>query len=114
MITPEPVPCSWLPVTLIVTTLGWILAAAPVTVPSTLAVVGAPWVLVVMPAELFRSLWSTSATVPAPMPPPTIAATTAAIRTVRTGRGPRAGRCCAGGVAGGWYGPNGWVGAEGW
>src|SRR3954452_10429137 len=86
MMTPEPVPWALPPATSMVTTLGWIRAAAALTVPSTFAAIGAFCVVcgrlvtvVVLPS-------SSAATVPAPMPPPTTAAVTAATRTVRPGR----------------------------
>src|SRR5262245_41854536 len=84
MITPEPLPCSCWLCTSMVTTLGWIRAAAPLIVPSTLAAAGAVWLVcgrllttVVLP------LSSSAATVPAPTPPPTTAATTAAMMIAR-------------------------------
>src|SRR5215475_5171790 len=90
MTTPEPLPCSFCPATSMVTTLGWILAAAPVIDPSILAAAGAVCVVcgralmtVVLPLSL------NAATVPAPIAPPTTAAVTAATSTVRErpGRG---------------------------
>src|SRR5690606_17655208 len=81
--TPDPVPDSLWPVTSIVTTLGMILAAAALTVPSSFGELDAVWLVTVIPLDTDLSWWSTAATTPAPTPPPTSAATTAAIRTVR-------------------------------
>src|SRR5262252_10421675 len=99
MTTPEPLPCSFCPDTSMVTTLGWILAAAAVIDPSILAVAGAVCVVcgmalttVVLPLSL------NVATVPAPIAPPTTAAVTAVMKTERErpGRG-------GSGLGGPWY-----------
>ena len=75
MMTPEPVPASCCPVTLMVTTLGRILAAAALTVPSSFAA-GAPVELVIRNPvlTLCPPEWSASATMPPPTPPPSSAA----------------------------------------
>src|SRR5215831_14678363 len=101
MMTPVPVPDSCDPDTEMVTTLGWIFAAAPATVPSVLAVTGALAVVVFTleaTVPLLLLLSSTRATVPAPTPAPTRAAVTAAMKIVRIWR-------CLGGFAAGAYGP---------
>src|SRR5690348_6213318 len=102
MMTPVPVPDSCDPDTEMVTTLGWIFAAAPATVPSALAVTGAVAVVVLTleATVVLLLLSSTRATVPAPTPAPTRAAVTAATKMVRIWR------CLGGFVAGGAYGPN--------
>src|SRR5262249_7225634 len=86
-----------------VTTLGWIFAAAPATVPSVFGLTGALAVVVLRLEEtvplLLLLLSSTRATVPAPTPAPTRAAVTAATKIVRVWR------CFGGFVAGGAYGP---------
>src|SRR5436190_12529810 len=68
MTTPEPMPDSWLPVTLMVTTLGMILSAAAETVPSSLADTEAGSVLVL--TAFLEELLSLAATTAAPPPPP--------------------------------------------
>src|SRR5882757_1898467 len=105
MITPEPLPWACWLLTSIVTTLAWILAAAALIEPSIFAADGAVWVFcgrllttVVLP------LLSKAATVPAPMPPPTRAAVTAAMTMVRE----RPDRGCSGS-----FGPAGPVGPPG-
>src|SRR6266487_2776583 len=102
MITPDPLPCSLCPATSIVTTLGWIFAAAALIVPSSFAAAGAVWVVC---GRLFTTvvlpLSSKAATVPAPTPPPTRAAVTAATMTDRLRPDPDSGCPGSGSAAGG-------------
>src|SRR4029078_2493402 len=85
MMTPVPVPDSCDPDTEMVTTLGWIFAAAPAMVQSALAVTGAVAVVVLTleATVVLLLLSSTRATVPAPTPAPTRAAVTAATKIER-------------------------------
>src|ERR1700736_5374751 len=82
MITPEPVSRCCPVETLIVTTLGPILAAAALMLPSILAA-GAACVLNASPADAPSLSVPRRATVPAPTPPPTTAATTAVASILR-------------------------------
>src|SRR6266498_4055508 len=86
MMTPDPLPCSCDPRTSIVTTLGWMCAAAALIEPSIFAAMGAVWFVCGRLATVVVLPLSNAATVPAPMPPPTTAAVTAAMRAVRAGR----------------------------
>src|SRR4051794_16537167 len=86
MMTPDPLPCSCDPVTSIVTTLGWMWAAAPLIDPSTFAAMGAVWFVCGRLPTVVVLLLPNAPRVPAPMPPPTTAAVTAAMRAVRPGR----------------------------
>ena len=76
------------PVTLIVTTLGVILAAADAMVPLVTAEAGAVLLVTLSPAADDVELWCSRAYVPAPAPPPITAARTAVpTRAVRARRG---------------------------